>query len=68
MPRQVQKKEARDNPFVTIAVSIAAISVGLTAVVLLFASEHASLLPFMVGSLSVMGICMGYFISLERHS
>lgn len=68
MARQSQKKEERDNPFVTISISIAAISVGLVAVVLLFAREHAELLPFMVGSLSVMGICMGYFISLERHS
>lgn len=55
-----------DNPYVTIAIALAALSVGLTAVVLLFASEYAYILPFMVGSISIMGIFMGYFLSIEH--
>lgn len=57
------KAHEDDSPFVTISVSIAAITVALVAVVLIFSKEDAYILPFLVGSLAVMGIFMGYFAS-----
>ena len=51
------------NPYMGIAGSIGGISVGIVALVAIFASDHMAAAAWIVGSLAAMGVALGYFAS-----
>jgi len=51
------------NPFIGIAGSIGGISVGVVALVAIFATDHMAAAAWIVGALAIMGIALGYFAS-----
>ena len=51
----------KDNPLVSIGASLGGIMVAIVAIVMIFDSEQAWILPIIAAAFAVMGIVLGFF-------